>query len=234
VSQTCKKEITDISLQASHYEFLLKGIRIMEAGWRGIQGNFQEEGKEPTQKLPDLKAGDQLSITKSEVQQKTTKPPALYTEAGILSAMENAGRPLENTEDKKILSNIGIGTPATRAAIIETLLSRQYIVKAKKALIPTDKGLQVYGLVKNQKIADVAMTAEWELALQQVENGETDAGIFQQQMADYAALITQELLDTDINPTGSGLKCPKCNAKNLLVWEKVVKCSDESCGWIQF
>src|SRR5690606_27201622 len=223
LSQTCKKEITDVTLQVSHYEFVLKGCRIMEAGWRSIQGDFQEEGKEPVQKLPDLKAGDQLNISKSEVQQKTTKPPTLYTEAGILSAMENAGRQMENKEDKKILSDIGIGTPATRAAIIETLLLRQYIVKVKKALIPTDKGLQVYGLDKGQKIADAAMTAQWELGLQKIESEQPDAGIFQQQTADYAALITQELLDTKINPAGSGLKCPKCKVKNLLVWEKVVK-----------
>ncbi|MDN3709521.1 DNA topoisomerase, partial [Myroides ceti] len=81
--------------------------------------------------------------------------------------------------ERKVLQNIGIGTPATRSAIIETLFTRNYIQREKKSLIPTEKGLQVYELVKDRKIADVAMTAEWELALQKIENNEADAGAFQ-------------------------------------------------------
>ena len=172
-------------------------------------------------------------INKAEILNKKTKPPALYTEAGILSAMENAGRQLENKEDQKILSNIGIGTPATRAAIIETLFARQYIAKQKKALIPTDKGLQVYELVKDKKIGNVAMTAEWETALQKIENSETDATEFHRQMTTYTWAITQELLNTRIN-NDNALQCPKCKNTHLLVWKKVVKCPDEHCGWMQF
>ena len=83
--------------------------------------------------------------------EKTTQPPKLYTEADLLSAMENAGSSIENKEEKQALSTIGIGTPATRASIIETLLSRNYIIRKSKTLHPTDKGLQVYNLVKDKK-----------------------------------------------------------------------------------
>jgi DNA topoisomerase-3 len=186
ISQACSKEITDVSLQVSHYDFALKGCKILEPGWRAIKGNFSDEDTEPVQDLPELKKDDELKIKNAMALEKKTKPPVLYTEAGLLSAMETAGREIENEEERKALQNIGIGTPATRAAIIETLFGRNYIQRNKKALIPTEKGLQVYHLVKDKKIADVAMTAEWELALQKIENRETDADSFQKEMEAYA------------------------------------------------
>lgn len=163
ISHPCSKEITDITLQVIHYDFILKGCKILEPGWRAIRGNFSEDDSEPIQDIPELKVGEEVNIKSMQVIEKKTKPPVLYTEAGLLSAMESAGREIESEEERKILQGIGIGTPATRAAIIETLFKRDYIRREKKSLIPTEKGLQVYDLVKDKKIADVAMTAEWEL-----------------------------------------------------------------------
>lgn len=235
VSQPCIKELTHYELVAGHYDFILKGCKVIEAGWRGIKGTFTEEGQEPLQQLPELKAGDQLQIIGSEVVEKKTKPPALYTEAGILSAMESAGTKMESEQQRAILKDIGIGTPATRAAIIETLFSRDYIQKSGKLLIPTDKGLQVYELVKDKKISDVAMTAQWEIALQKIENNELDTEEFQKQMEHYATTITGELLATEVNVTDKLLlDCPKCKGSTLILREKFVKCADEACGWIQF
>src|SRR5690606_3296700 len=134
--------------------------KILEPGWRSIKGYFSEEDTEPVQDLPELKKGDEVKIKEATVLEKTTKAPVLYTEAGLLSAMESAEKQIKNAEERKALQNIGIGTPATRAAIIETLFNRNYIQKERKSLIPTEKGLQVYDLVKDKKIADVAMTAE--------------------------------------------------------------------------
>lgn len=235
ISHPCSKEITDITLQVIHYDFILKGCKILEPGWRAIRGNFSEDDSEPIQDIPELKVGEEVNIKSMQVIEKKTKPPVLYTEAGLLSAMESAGREIENEEERKILQGIGIGTPATRAAIIETLFKRDYIRREKKSLIPTEKGLQVYDLVKDKKIADVAMTAEWELTLQQIENDQEDATIFLKEMELYADFITKELLEsTIVKQKQPELECPKCKQQQLLIWNKVIKCPDEVCNWIQF
>lgn len=235
LSLACTKEITDIGLQALHYDFTLKGCKILEAGWRGIKEKFTDEDSEPVQELPELKVGDELKIKEASILEKKTKPPVLYTEAGLLSAMENAGKEVDNEDERKALKDIGIGTPATRASIIETLFKRDYIRREKKSLIPTHKGLQVYEAVKDRKIADVAMTAEWEIALQKIENNEADADAFHSDMEAYATTITRELLDTGIaKEKQPELTCPKCKSHQLLIWNKVVKCPDEGCGWLQF
>ena len=235
ISQACVKEITDVSLQVLHYDFTAKGCKIQEAGWRSIKGSFTDDGEDPVQELPELHKGDELAIKEAAVLEKQTKPPVLYTEAGLLSAMETAGKEIENEEERKALKNIGIGTPATRAAIIETLLTRNYILRDKRSLIPTEKGLQVYELVKERKIADVAMTAEWELALQKIENNEADAGTFQKEMETYAKSITDELLQTSIASTNQPrLTCPRCKSQQLIIRDKIVKCPDEACNWVQF
>ena len=235
ISQACTKEITHVSLEVSHYDFATKGCKIIEAGWRGIKGNFSDNDTEPVQDLPELTKGDVLKIKEATVLEKKTKPPVLYTEAGLLSAMETAGKEIENEDERKALQNIGIGTPATRASIIETLFTRNYIQREKKSLIPTEKGLQVYELVKDRKIADVAMTAEWELALQKIENQEADASAFQKEMETYAKSITDELLQTSIAQSNlPKLTCPKCKSQQLIIRDKIVKCPDESCNWVQF
>lgn len=235
LSQACIKEITEVNLEVLYYEFSLKGRKILEAGWRSIKGNFTEDDNESVQELPELKVGDELKIKEATVLEKKTKPPMLYTEAGLLSAMENAGKEVENEDERKALHGIGIGTPATRAAIIETLFKRDYIKREKKSLIPTDKGLQVYKVVKDKRIANVAMTAEWEMVLQKIENNEASASDFHQSMQSYASSVIQELLTIHMaNENQPNLTCPKCKAQKLLIRDKVVKCQDEACGWLQF
>ncbi|QQU05276.1 type IA DNA topoisomerase [Myroides odoratus] len=235
IAQACIKEITDVSLGVSHYDFMLKGCKVIEAGWRGIKGSFSDDETEPIQDLPELKEGTELKIKEAAVLEKKTKPPVLYTEAGLLSVMESAGKVIENVEERKALQNIGIGTPATRASIIETLFTRNYIQRDKKSLIPTEKGLQVYELVKDQKIADVAMTAEWEIAMQKIENNEADVSSFQKEMETYASLITNELLQTSITQNNlPKLTCPKCKSQQLIIRDKIVKCPEDFCDWLQF
>lgn len=234
VSGVCTKESTDVTLMVLHYDFALKGCKVLEPGWRAIKGSFFED-TEPLQELPELKKEDELKIKEATVLEKKTRPPALYTEAGLLSAMESAGGEIENEQERKALQNLGIGTPATRAAIIETLFSRTYIQREKKSLIPTGKGLQVYELVKDKKIADVAMSAQWELALQKIENNEADVGAFQKEMETYATSITHELLQTSIAQMNlPKLVCPKCKTQQLIIRDKIVKCPDETCSWLQF
>ena len=234
LSSPCIKEITEITLQALHYEFSLRGSVVIEPGWREIKGLVYDENEE-AQEFPALQKGDELKIIKSEILEKTTQAPILFTEAGLLSAMEHAGKRIENLEEKKALQGIGIGTPATRASIIETLFSRNYIKRDKKALIPTDKGLKVYHLVKDIKISDVQMTAEWEMVLQKVENNETDVDFFINEIKDFTRNITAELLELTIEYESTPkIICPRCQSHYLEIKDKLVKCPGENCNWIQF
>ncbi|WP_286802543.1 MULTISPECIES: type IA DNA topoisomerase [Sphingobacterium] len=234
LSSSCIKEITEINLHALHYEFSLKGTVVIEPGWREIKGLVYDENEE-AQELPVLQKGDEFKIIKSEILEKTTQAPNLFTEAGLLSAMENAGKQIKNLEEKKALQGIGIGTPATRASIIETLFSRNYIKMDKKALIPTDKGFKVYNLVKDMKISDVQMTAEWEMALQKVENNEADLESFLNSIKDFTSTITMELLELTIDiESVPKITCPKCQSHYLEIKDKMVKCLSENCNWIQF
>ena len=228
-------EVCDLKLEVLHYDFTTRGCKVIQEGWRTIKGDFSGDKTNIIQELPELKVNDELKIKETVVAGKKTQPPKLYTEAGLLSTMETAGKELKIKEESKALQNIGIGTPATRSVIIETLLARDYIVREKKSLIPTEKGLMVYNLVKNMKIADVAMTAKWELAFQKIENGEEKAERFQKEMETYASVVTNELLQTNIIRNNvSQLICPKCKKEHLAIRDRIVKCPDAECNWMQF
>ena len=130
---------------------------------------------EETASIPELNSGDTFTLSSVDLLEKQNKPKPLHNESGLLAEMENAGKELEDAELKASMRDAGIGTPATRAAIIETLFTRQYIVREKKSLVPTEKGLAVYQNVMDKKIADVEMTGMWENALSKIESGEMNA-----------------------------------------------------------
>ena len=177
-SGKCVKDVTTALLSGGDTDFTVKGSVMKEAGWRAVFGEQETGGDEEAASLPPLQEGECLPLSGVDLLEKQTKPKPLHTESSLLSAMENAGRELEDAELKASLKDAGIGTPATRAAIIETLFARQYIVREKKNLVPTDKGLAVYGIVKDKKIADVEMTGMWETALAKIEAGSMDADTF--------------------------------------------------------
>lgn len=235
VMNACLKEITNVVLEVLHFDFQLKGIKIIDPGWRSIKGTFYSQENEPPQELPELRIGDELKIKGAIVVEKKTKPPVLYTEAGLLLAMESAGNAIENKEEKKALQNIGIGTPATRAAVIEILLERNYIIRKNKSIVPTQKGLEVYHIVKEMKIADVALTAKWELALQKIEQQELDINDFQKETEQFTSAITKELLASPFKrESRPELDCPKCKRSHLVIKDLFVKCPEQNCSWIQF
>lgn len=247
LSEHCSKEVSHITIKVHHYEFIIKGSKVLNKGWRAIKGILSENEsskyddinsnnlEETLIELPEFKVADELKISQAKLQKKITRAPKLYSEADLLSVMENAGRSIDNKEQQKAISNIGIGTPATRASIIETLLTRNYIIRKNKSLIPTEKGTKVYDLVKDQKIANVQMTAEWEMALDKIEKGELNSKQFLDDIKNYTADITRELLSLSIQQESvPELKCPKCQHQNLLVRDKIVKCPDDQCNWMQF
>lgn len=230
-SGKCVMEKTSVTLQASGMAFSVHGSVIKVPGWRSVL-NLSDEEEEDNTTLPELHEGDTLSINNSEVLEKQTKPRSLHTESSLLGAMENAAKELENEEERQAMKEVGIGTPATRAAIIETLFGRDYIRREKKSLVPTDKGLAVYAIVKDKKIADVAMTGNWENALDKIETGEMGADTFHRGIEVYTAQITTELLNTSVSvasATDSPL-CPKCKRGRVLFYNKIARCSDVDCG----
>jgi DNA topoisomerase-3 len=149
--------------------------------------------------------------------------------------MENAGKEVENEAEREAIKDCGIGTPATRAAIIETLFSRDYIRREKKSLVPTDKGLSVYETVKDRRIADAALTGEWESALLQIESGKMLPETFKNAIEIYTKQVTAELLNVKIETAdGNTPVCPKCKGAPVRFFPKVVKCPDEQCGFTVF
>lgn len=232
-SEKCVKEVTSISLTNGESIFAVKGTVIKSAGWRAVF-NAQEESEENTV-LPALKEGENLPLFGIELLEKQTKPKPLHTESSLLSAMENAGKELEDAELKASMKDSGIGTPATRAAIIETLFTRQYIVREKKALVPTEKGLAVYDIVRDKKIADVEMTGMWENALSKIESGEMNPDTFHKSTEVHASQITSELLGVQLTlSTQQDLTCPKCGTGRILLYPKVAKCDNADCGLVIF
>ena len=234
-SGRCVKDVTTAVLSAGDTDFTVKGAVMKEAGWRGVFSGQETGEDEETVNLPPLQEGENLPISNMELLEKHTKPKPLHTESSLLAAMENAGKELEDAELKASLKDAGIGTPATRAAIIETLFARQYIVREKKNLVPTDKGLAVYKIVKDKKIADVEMTGMWETALAKIEAGSMDADTFRKGIEVYATQITAELLSVQLSvATGETCPCPKCGSGRILFYPKVAKCSNVDCTFTVF
>ena len=228
-SGKCVKDVTTSVLSAGDTDFTVKGAVMKIAGWRAVFSE-QDVEDEDTTTLPPLQEGDCLPLSGVDLLEKQTKPKPLHTESSLLSAMENAGKELEDAELKASLKDAGIGTPATRAAIIETLFARQYIMREKKNLVPTDKGLAVYKIVKDKKIADVEMTGMWETALAKIEAGGMDAATFRKGIEVYATQITAELLSVQLSiANGETCSCPKCKNGRILFYPKVAKCSNVDC-----
>ena len=228
-SGKCVKDVTTALLSAGDTGFTVKGAVMKTAGWRAVFSE-QDTEDEDAATLPPLQEGQTLPFSGVDLLEKQTKPKPLHTESSLLAAMENAGKELEDAELKASLKDAGIGTPATRAAIIETLFARQYIVREKKNLVPTDKGLAVYGIVRDKKIADVEMTGMWETALAKIEAGSMDADTFRKGIEVYAAQITAELLSVQLSfASGETCPCPKCGSGRILFYPKVAKCSNVDC-----
>ena len=227
-SEKCVKDTTTVTAECAGAEFTVKGSVIRQAGWRAVYG---EEDKEEIS-IPDWQEGDTLTLKGCSITEGKTKPKPLHTEATLLSAMETAGKEVEDDALRQALKDCGIGTPATRAAIIETLFKRGYMERCKKSLVPTEKGLALYSIVKTMRIADVALTGEWEKELARIERGELPADTFRKEIEAYTREITSELLSCDklFARKDSGCKCPKCGTGTMQFYGKVVRCDNAECG----
>ena len=222
--------------------FTWKACRQISLGWKVVQKGKEAEAEKKEDgdeqilpSLPNLAEGEILPLVNADITEHKTKPKPLYTEATLLSAMENAGKEVEDAESKKAMAECGIGTPATRANIIETLILRDYIRRDKKSIIPTEKGLAVYEIVKDKKIANAEMTGNWELALAAIEAGKMPADKFSQGINSYVVTICEELLSlTPEQKSYPVYLCPKCGQQSVGIYAKVAKCRYETCGFHVF
>ena len=242
VSPKEEKDITTVHIIADgmdDFPFIAKGSVIKVPGWKTVFNEKSNVPENENSQLPPLKTDEVIPLEKLEVLDKKTKAPALLTESSLLALMETAGKELENEEEREALKNIGIGTPATRAETIEKLIRTKYIVREKKTLIPTEKGLSLYDKVKDMQIANVELTGKWENALDKIEAGKLNAAIFNAEIRNYTRKCTDELLNINIDSTMGPrerkkellLECPKCGGK-FIVYDKVCRCSDkDNCGF---
>jgi DNA topoisomerase-3 len=204
----CVKELTKITIESGS-AFVANGTVIRSAGWRSVLNYADDEQKdEESISLPKVKKGEILPIVEKALVEKQTKPKSLYNEASLLKALETSGKEIEDEELRYAMKDSGLGTPATRASIIETLITRDYIKREKRNLLPTDKGLAVYEVVKDQKIAQAELTGQWEKRLEEIRSGSSVAD-FKAEITAYTRAITDELLSsspvlkerTDAKPT---------------------------------
>lgn len=242
-STDCIKDITSVSAQVDHeVEFGISGSIIRQTGWRALslkeKNNRQDKDADATdnevkeQIIPNWQEGQHITLSGCTITEGKTKPKPLHTESTLLAAMETAGKEIEDDTMRQAMKDSGIGTPATRAAIIETLLKREYMVRQQKKLVPTEKGLALHSVVKNMAIANVEMTGKWEAELAKIERGEASADGFTHSIEGYTREITAELLGCDrlFSHKDSGCQCPKCKQGTMQFFGKVVRCSNKECG----
>lgn len=242
-SADCIKDITSVTAQVDHeVEFGISGSIIRQTGWRTLslkdKNNRQDKDADATdneikdQVIPNWQEGQHITLSGCTITEGKTKPKPLHTESTLLAAMETAGKEIEDDTMRQAMKDCGIGTPATRAAIIETLLKREYMVRQQKKLVPTEKGLALHSVVKNMAIANVEMTGKWEAELAKIERGEASADGFTHSIEGYTREITAELLGCDrlFSHKDSGCQCPKCKQGIMQFFGKVVRCSNKECG----
>lgn len=242
-SADCIKDITSVSAQVDHeVEFGISGSIIRQTGWRALslkEKNIRQDkdadatdNEVKDQVIPNWQEGQHITLSGCTITEGKTQPKPLHTESTLLAAMETAGKEIEDDTMRQAMKDSGIGTPATRAAIIETLLKREYMMRQQKKLVPTEKGLALHSVVKNMAIANVEMTGKWEAELAKIERGEASADGFTHSIEGYTREITAELLGCDrlFSHKDSGCQCPKCKQGTMQFFGKVVICSNKECG----
>ncbi len=246
LSDPCEMFVTSVAMTCAGYHFPLKGSTVLEKGWRAIRGEDPAKEKEggdddePTAvPLTQIAFQDGDVCPVKTVRSKTgvTKPRPLYTEDSLLEAMEHAGREVGEEELKDALKDCGLGTPATRAGEIETIIRRGYVLRDGKKLVPTRLGLSVYDAVKEKTIADVALTARWEMALSDIAEGKADVRQFDKDIRKLTAEIVSEIGGSGDIASGlaeaetlPGASCPVCG-RAVMLTTRLARCVDDNCGW---
>lgn len=242
VSARCELVTTTAVLEGGGVLFTAKGDTVVAPGWKAVRGEQGDTGNdadddEKPQTLPPFRSGDICRVMETDVKEGRTKPKPLYTEASLLEAMEHAGREVQDEVLRDALKECGLGTPATRAGIIEMVIGRGYVQRSGKNLVATPAGLSIYESVKDMAIADVSLTARWEQSLSQIEDGSMAADEFDSGIRAFASKVAGEII-SDGNIASRmmssaclpGCSCPQCGSPVILK-ERSVACTGSSCGF---
>ena len=235
-------ENTRVETTVSGHVFRTRGKVMLVAGWRGVYGELPEadradddEGRE--QQLPRLEHGEQVEVTRIASDAKVTKPPRRYTEGALLAAMETAGKLVDDEELREAMKDSGIGTPATRAAIIERLIQVGYVERDGRALVVTEKGLNVIRLLGEHALTSPGLTGDWERRLALIETGRDSREAFMGDIVKFTEATVGELDRTlrDVRIPRANLgPCPVCgrdiveNRKGYSCWSR----EDPGCGFV--
>ena len=230
-------EETSLTISCEGYVFSTKGKTVVQEGWKAVEQRFKsalksKENDEPEKMLPAVSEGDVLDAVSASITEHFTTPPKQYTEDTLLSAMETAGNEAfdDDTEKK------GLGTPATRAGVIEKLVKSGYAERKGKSIVPTKDGLNLVCVLPEQ-ITSPAMTAEWENTLMQIERGQADGDKFLAGIVDMTASLVKAYpfpSDAEANRFDSGKevigKCPRCGSP-VYVGKGNYYCSSKECSF---
>ncbi len=239
-------EVTKAFFDCEGERLLAKGTVVTQDGWQGLEKLFfppkTSKKKEDDQQLPIVKVGDSFVAEKIEILKKKTSPPSPYTESSLLSAMENAGRFVENEEIKEQMKDSGLGTPATRAAIIERLLSVGYLVRKGKSLLPTEKGTSLVAVVPKE-LSSPQTTGKWEKGLSAIAKGNMSPDKFMDSIRRYVSFLVNDAdqRQTDIvfesdhkyakrSPKKHMGQCPSCGKGFVLENTKSFYCTEWKNG----
>jgi len=214
---------TTVVTEVEEETFRTRGKITIEAGWRGVYGvepddpSRAEEEDGESGELPKLEEGMTVRCADAQVEAKETKAPPRYTEATLLSAMETAGKRIEDEELREAMKENGLGTPATRAEIIETLIRREYIDRIAKELAPTPKGLQVITMLEAHPLTSPDLTGDWEKRLTDIEHGNGDREAFMRDIEGFTRSTVEQIASLDkekLRPERAELGlCPRCGAE---------------------
>lgn len=241
LSPAFEYEQTTVKVDVKGEFFYAKGKIVKSKGWKTIyEGQPNEDNtfdEEQDQNLPDVKKGDKLKLNSVQLVNGKTKPPARYTEATLLTAMEHPGKFIENDALREAMDKTsGLGTPATRADIIEKLFNSFYMERRGKEIHPTSKGIQLVDMVPSD-LKSPELTAKWEQRLTLISKGKSNPGEFVNEMKSYASkLVSNVIASSDVfkHDNMTREKCPECGKYLLEVngkKGKMLVCQDRECGY---
>jgi len=244
VFENTRVETTVAAAEGDGHVFRTRGKLLLVPGWRGVYDEVAadarpkgEEDEGVDQQLPKLEDGETVQTNQIESAAKETKPPRRYSDASLLGAMETAGKLVDDDELREAMKDSGIGTPATRAAIIERLITVGYVERDARALVATEKGLNVIRLLDEHALTSPELTGSWEHRLGKIERGEDSREDFMGDIAGFAQETVKKLDETlkDVRiPRAKLGPCPVCgheineNRKGYSCWAR----EDPGCGFV--
>ena len=227
----CEVSNTTVLAKAGDVDFKVTGRQILKMGWREVfaKEKQEDESQEEQKSLPAFVKGES-GPHEPQLQEKTTTPPKYYTEATLLRAMETAGKTVEDEELRDAMKENGIGRPSTRAAIIEKLFQRKYIVREKKNIHATPLGINLIQTIISPLLKSAELTGLWEKKLREIERGTFTA----QQFLDELKQMTSEVV-RDVKADKAGMRCPVCGKGTIIRGKTRYGCSRwrEGCTYAE-